>query len=62
MFNSIFYNAKAEIKGSIKYPNIHGTVYFDETKNGVMLTAKITGLPTSKKYCKGNYWQSSNHT
>ena len=50
------YNAKAEIRGGKEYPNIQGTVYFDETEYGVMITAKISGLPTSNETCRGNFF------
>lgn len=50
--SSFFYDAKANIKGSFKYPNIHGTFWFRQTKTGVIVTAKIYGLPTSNQICK----------
>lgn len=56
MFSEIFKTAKAYIKGSAKYPKIDGIVTFKETKNGVLLTAKINGLPQSKDYCKGRFF------
>lgn len=56
MLNPIFYHAKAQIKGGKEYPKINGTVYFKETKNGVLLTAKINGLPQSKTHCKGKFF------
>lgn len=40
--------AKAHIKGGKKFPKIDGLVTFKEVSNGVLLTAKITGLPKSK--------------
>ena len=51
MFSNIFKIAKAHIKGSTKYPKIDGIVTFKETANGVLLTAKISGLPKSKDTC-----------
>ena len=56
MFTSIFNNAKAHIKGGKKYPKIDGTVIFRETKNGVIVTAKINNLPQSKDKCKGRFF------
>ena len=56
MLCSIIYDAKAHIRGSKKYPNIDGFVYFREVKNGVILTAKIKGLPQSKDKCKGRFF------
>lgn len=52
MFPNFFENAKAHIKGGKDYPNIDGMVYFKTTKEGVMFTAKIKGLPTTKEKCK----------
>ena len=51
MFSNIFKTAKAHIKGSTNYPKIDGIVTFKETINGVILTAKINGLPQSKDKC-----------
>lgn len=53
---SIFYNAKADIKGNNEFPNIKGAVYFKETSNGVLVTAKIEGLPQSKNKCVGRFF------
>ena len=50
------YDAKAHIKGGKGYPNIDGTVTFKETKNGVLVTAKITGLPQSENNCTGRFF------
>lgn len=51
-----FYDAKADIKGGKNYPRINGTVYFKETQNGVILTAKINGLPQTFSKCKGRFF------
>ena len=56
MFSYIFNNAKANIKGGKKYPKISGVVTFKETKNGVLVTAKINNLPQSKDKCKGRFF------
>ena len=48
MFNFSLSNAKAQIKGGKKYPLIKGTIYFKETKQGVIVTAKIQNLPNTK--------------
>ena len=53
---NIFYNAKAEIKGSTDFPNINGFVYFRETKQGVMVTTKINGLPKPQNNCTGRFF------
>lgn len=52
----LFNNAKANIKGGKKYPKINGTITFKEVKNGVILTAKINGLPQLKDHCKGKFF------
>lgn len=51
-----FYNAKAHINGGRKYPNIYGIVSFKETKEGVLVTAKINGLPQSQNNCTGRFF------
>lgn len=56
MFSNIFKTAKAHVKGGKQYPDIDGIVYFKETKNGVLLTAKIDGLPQSPNNCKGRFF------
>ena len=56
MFPNIFNTAKAIIKGGKKYPKIDGIVTFRETKNGVILTAKINNLPQSKDKCTGRFF------
>lgn len=59
MFRNMYPIAKAHVKGSTKYPNIDGIVTFQETKDGVLLTAKILGLPQSKDNCKRKIFWSS---
>lgn len=56
MYSSVFYNAKAHIKGSSEYPKIDGYVYFTEDMNGVILTAEIKGLPKSENSCNGRFF------
>lgn len=56
MLPNIFYNAKAHIKGGKRYPKINGTVTFKETNNGILITAKINGLPQSKDSCTGRFF------
>ena len=51
-----FYDAKAHIKGGRNYPNIDGNVTFKKTKNGILVTAKISGLPQSKTSCTGRFF------
>ncbi len=45
--------AKAIIKGSKQYPDIHGNVIFKQMKNGVLITAEIAGLPVNSDKCGG---------
>ena len=56
MFTNFFTSAKAYIKGSKKYPKIIGTVSFKKVKDGVLVTAKINGLPQSKDSCTGRFF------
>lgn len=56
MFSNIFKTATAHIKGSTKYPKIDGIVTFKETPNGILVTAKINGLPQSKGSCTGRFF------
>ena len=56
MLSNIFSNARAIIKGGKEYPKINGTVYFRETKNGVLITAKINNLPQSQNKCKDRFF------
>ena len=56
MFLNIFNSATAHIKGGKKHPKIDGTVTFKETKSGVLVTAKINGLPKSASKCKGKFF------
>ncbi len=56
MFSNIFNTAKANIKGGKKYPKINGVVTFKETKDGVLVTAKINGLPQSNNNCSGRFF------
>ncbi len=44
--------AAALIKGSDAYPDINGVVYFYQTKDGVLITAKINGLPHDIEKCE----------
>lgn len=56
MLSNILYDAKAHIKGGKKYPKIDGTVTFKETKTGVLVSAKIKGLPQSDNSCTGRFF------
>lgn len=56
MFTDIFKIAKAHVKGGKKYPSIDGIVTFKETKEGVLVTAKINGLPQSDSHCTGRFF------
>ena len=56
MFQYIFSTAKAKINGGKEFPNITGTVYFRETKKGVLMTVNVYGLPQSTTHCKGKFF------
>lgn len=56
MFTNIFNIAKANINGGKKYPKINGAVTFREVKNGVLVTAKVNGLPQSSDSCTGRFF------
>ena len=60
MFTNIFNIAKANIKGGKKYPKINGAVTFREVKNGVLVTAKVNGLPQSSDSCTGRFFEIPN--
>lgn len=53
----MFFNkAKAHIKGGTAFPNIDGLVTFKEVSDGILVTAKIHGLPQSDTYCIGRFF------
>lgn len=62
MISTIFKNAKAEIKGGKEYKGIKGVVNFKQTKKGVIVTARIEGLPTSEDKCRGRFFGFHIHT
>lgn len=43
--------AAANIRGGASYPRIRGKVIFQQKKNGVLVTAEISGLPVGEE-CK----------
>jgi superoxide dismutase, Cu-Zn family len=45
-------DAKAEIKGSSAYPDIVGKAAFYQTKDGVLLSVEVMGLPSSGNPCQ----------
>lgn len=45
------YYAKAEIRGSMEFPNLAGVVYFYPVANGTLVRAEITGLPAANMPC-----------
>lgn len=50
-------DAKAEIRGSEKYPELRGIVLFGQKAEGVMVTAEIWGLPAEVGSCEnGNFF------
>ncbi len=46
--------ALAVIKGNSSYTNIRGQVYFYQINGGVVVVAKISGLPYEKNTCKNS--------
>ncbi len=62
MISRILKNAKAEIRGGKEYNKINGVVTFKQTKKGVLVTAKIEGLPTVRDKCKGKFFGFHIHT
>lgn len=56
MLLNIFNTAKAIIKGGKQYPKINGVVYFKETQNGVLITARIDHLPETDNNCTGRFF------
>ena len=55
MYSNKYKFAKAHIKGGKEFPEINGIVYFQEVRNGVILTAKINRLPQSPNNCNGRF-------
>ena len=43
--------ATAIIRGSEKFPKIRGAVNFYQTRFGILISAEISGLPTSRNKC-----------
>lgn len=56
MFQYNSNKAHAFIRGNSNYPNLNGSVYFEETQNGILLTAQINGLPQSTGNCGGRFF------
>ena len=47
---------KAHVKGGKDFPELAGIVTFKEVSNGVLVTAKINGLPQSDTSCLGRFF------
>ena len=59
MYSNVYCNitkAKAIITGGSKFSTINGEVLFEETKDGVIVTAKVNGLPKSTGICQGRFF------
>ena len=56
MFSYNLINAKANIRGNTNFPSINGQVYFKQTKDGTLITAKIYNLPISQNTCIGKFF------
>lgn len=44
--------ATAEIRGSVKYPQIYGKVEFFQRQEGVIVSVYVSGLPESNNVCE----------
>ena len=45
--------ARAIVRGSGAYPDLYGQVLFYQTRQGVLVVAELTGLPTGAGECGG---------
>ncbi len=52
-YNSYLPIAIAAIRGSAEYPCLRGTVHFQQTQLGVLVSAEVFGLPHGEGECKG---------
>lgn len=46
-------DAKADIRGSDQYPDVVGKAQFYQTKDGVLLSVEVIGLPSGEGHCAG---------
>ena len=46
-------DAVADIRGCSAYPELHGRAGFYQTKDGVLLSVEVLGLPTGTEPCAG---------
>lgn len=46
-------DAKAELRGIGAYPDVAGKANFYQTKDGVLLSVEVMGLPTGDDHCTG---------
>ena len=49
-------SASAWIKGSSEFPMISGNVSFFQTAIGVLVSVQITGLPSSERTCRNQFF------
>ncbi len=49
-YNANISYATAHIRGSLDYPALRGTVNFKQTRDGVLVTARISGLPQNVQH------------
>lgn len=54
--------AVAKLSGSKAYPGIRGTVHFYQTPGGVLVAAKVNGLPYKPGLCQGEFYAFHIHT
>lgn len=54
--------AAAEVRGSSKYPKLHGKVTFVQMTNGVLVTAEVFGLPYKEGKCSNGIYAFHIHS
>lgn len=57
--NQILYmapQAYAMIKGSSRYPDVHGIVYFYKADKGTLILTEVWGLPHAAGNCSGRFF------
>lgn len=55
-------SASAWIKGSSEFPMISGNVSFFQTAIGVLVSVQITGLPSSERTCRNQFFAFHIHS
>lgn len=55
-------DARSDISGSSAYPQLHGTVRFYQTTQGVLVLAEVFGLPQRGKDCENSIFAFHIHS